>query len=100
MKKNTALLSNLFLSSTLLWGASIVKADDAGVKTPLDVPAYCHMQFPEMRTDTLGWDRPMLDESSGRTVDFYGSCEHDPTGGDEIQTQRRMILRGFHDDGE
>jgi hypothetical protein len=100
MKKTPLLLSNLFLSSTLLWGATVAKAEDPTVKTPLDLPGYCHMQFPEMRADTLGWDRPVLDEGSGRIVDFYGSCEHDPTGADAIQAQRRVMMRGFHGDGE
>jgi hypothetical protein len=100
MRKSTSLFSSLFLSSTLLWGAVTVKADESIVKTPLDLPGYCHMQFPEMRADTLGWDRPLLDETSGNIVDFYGSCAHDPTGADEIRTQRSVMMRGFYGDGE
>jgi hypothetical protein len=100
MKKTTSLISNLFLSSTLFWGVTTVRADEPLVKTPLDLPGYCHMQFPEMRPDTLGWDRPVLDDGSGKLIDFYGSCDHDPTGPDAVKAQRRVMLRGFYGDGE
>jgi hypothetical protein len=96
MKKTTALVANLFLSSTLFWGAATVNADELIVKTPLDLPGYCHMQFPVMRADTLRWERPLLDENSGAVIDFYGSCAHDPTGADEIRAQ----LHGLYDDRE
>jgi hypothetical protein len=100
MKRTKSLVTNLLLSSTLFWGAATVKADEPTVKTPLDLPGYCHMQFPEMRADTLAWDRPLLDEGSGNVIDFYGPCDHDPTGADEIRTQRRVMLQGFYGDGE
>jgi hypothetical protein len=99
MRKTTSLLSGLFVSSALLWGAT-VKAEEAIIKTPLDLPGYCHMQFPEMRSDTLGWERPVLDGSSASIVDFYGSCDHDPTGADAVKAQRRVMLRGFYGDSE
>ena len=98
MKKTTSLISNLFLSSTLLVATG--SADEPIVKTPLDLPGYCHMQFPEMRPDTLGWDHPVLDDGSGKLIDFYGSCDYDPTGADAVKAQRRVMLRGFYGDGE
>src|SRR5918999_201209 len=100
MKKTTSLISNLFLSSTLFYGVATVSADELIVKTPLDLPGYCHMQFPEMRPDTLSWDRPVLDEGSGKIVDFYASSAHDPTGGDAVKAQSRVMMRGFYGDGE
>lgn len=100
MKKTKSLVFNLFLSSTLFWGVATVSADELPVKTPLDLPGYCHMQFPEMRPETLAWDRPLLDDASGNIVDFYGSCDHDPTGVDAVKAQRRTMLRGFYGDGE
>jgi hypothetical protein len=98
--KAASLTSNLVVSSALLWGAATLNADDVIVKTPLDLPGYCHLQFPEMRPETLDWDRPMLDDSSGSVVDFYGSCDHDPMGADALKSQRRVILRGLCGDGE
>jgi len=96
MKKTTSLMSILFLSSLMFWGVPTVEADDPVVKEAANLSSYCHMQFPEMRADTLSWDRPVLDENAGGVIDFYGSCDHDPTGADEIRTQRRLLS----DDGE
>ena len=84
----------------MFWGAETVRADELIVKTPLDLPGYCHMQFPEMRPDTLAWDRPLLDDGFGSVIDFYGSCSHDPLGADAIKAQRRVMLRGIYGHGE
>ena len=100
MKKAISLLSNLFLSSTLFWGVPAAEADELAIKEAANLSFYCHMKFPEMRVDTLSWDRPVLDETAGNVVDFYGPCDHDPTGADEIKVQRRVLLRGFYGDGE
>ena len=97
MKKTTSLLSVLFLSSTLFWGAASVKADELVVKTPLDLSGYCHMKFPPMRQETLSWAQPVLDESAGNIIDFYGPCDHDPTGAAERTRQRRHRFSGDND---
>ena len=99
MKKIISLTSNLILSSTLVLGVTMASADEAIVKTPFDLPGYCHIQFPEMVPDTLNWDRPVLDEN-GAKVDFYGPCDHDPTGADAVKSQRRVMMHGFYGDGE
>jgi hypothetical protein len=90
MRKTTALLSNLVLSSTLFWGAAAVNANDVVVKQAADLSAYCHMKFPPMREDTLSWAQPVLDENAGNIIDFYGPCDHDPTGLEERKRQRRF----------
>jgi hypothetical protein len=97
MRKTTALLSNLVLSSTLFWGAAAVNANDVVVKQAADLSAYCHMKFPPMREDTLSWAQPVLDENAGNIIDFYGPCDHDPTGAAERARQRRNVLRGDND---
>jgi len=54
--------------------------------------SYCHLKFPAIRENTLFWDRPVLkDASSGDIIDYYGSCDHDPLGQDEIESQRREL---------
>lgn len=100
MKKTISLLSNLFLASTLFWGVPTAEADELVIKEGANLSFYCHMQFPEMRAETLSWDRPVLDETAGHVIDFYGPCDYDPTGADAIRTQRRVELRGFYGDGE
>jgi len=93
MKKSVALLSGLVLSSTLFGG--VVMAQDVGstaiVRVPAESGSYCHMKFPALREDTLAWSQPVFDEAAGPIVDFYGSCNHDPLGIDEIRTQRRLM---------
>jgi hypothetical protein len=73
----------------MLWGVASVKADETIVKVPADITSYCHMQFPPIREDTLSWERPVLDSTSGNIIDFYGPCDHDPLGLDEVRSQRR-----------
>jgi hypothetical protein len=89
MKKTISLLSNMFLASTLFWGVPTLGADELVVKEAADPSAYCHMKFPPMREDTLSWPQPVLDGSTGNIIDFYGSCDHNPTGAEEIRIQRR-----------
>ena len=100
MKKSLALLSNLLLSSTLFWGVPAVNADEMISNVPSDATAYCHLKFPAMREDTLSWQQPVLDPEAGNSVDFYGPCDYDPTGADEIRAQRRAILHGDFEDGD
>jgi hypothetical protein len=97
MKKSMTILSSVFLSSTLLWGMATADADELVVRSPLELSGYCHMKFPPMRQETLSWAQPVLDESSGSIIDFYGPCDHDPTGASERNRQRSG---GFEDDGE
>jgi hypothetical protein len=47
-----------------------------------------------MREDTLSWNRPVLkDPSEGDIVDFYGPCDYDPLGKEEIARQKRDVQR-------
>jgi len=50
---------------------------------------YCHLKFPAIREETLNWDRPVLkDSSDGDIIDFFGPCDYDPLGQEEIFLQR------------
>jgi hypothetical protein len=105
MKKSASLVAKLVLSSTLFLGVPLARAEVVGgqestVKVPFSDGSYCHMKFPPMREQTLSWDRPVLDESAGNVVDFYGPCDHDPTGKDQIENQRREILHEKFLDGD
>jgi hypothetical protein len=100
MKKSVSLLCNLLLSSTLFWGVPVVEAQETTSAIPTDTTAYCHLKFPTMREDTLSWQTPILDPLAGNVVDFYGPCDYDPVGLEEIRIQRRVLLRGDFDDGD
>jgi hypothetical protein len=95
MKKTISVLSNLLLSSILLWGAPTVKAAELVVREAASLSLYCHMQVPEIGADTLSWDRRMLDEFTGSGIDFYGPCDHDLNENDEIKIQRQFTLENY-----
>jgi hypothetical protein len=58
------------------------------------------MKFPPILENTLFSVHPLLNESAGNSVDFYGSCDHDRLGADEIKAQRSVLRRGIYEDGE
>ncbi len=90
MKAKTLILTGLILAANLTWGTS-VKADDSISKVPMDSVSYCHMKFPPISDETLFSNHPVLDEAAGNVIDFYGSCDHDPLGADEVEAQRAGI---------
>ena len=59
------------------------------VQTSTEDGSYCHMKFPAVRHSTLYSDNPQLkSRDSGDVVDYYGPCDHSPTGTAEVQSQR------------
>jgi hypothetical protein len=100
MKKTASLLTNLLIASTLFLGVPIAGGQEVVVETLADTSSYCHMKFPPIREDTLSWDRPLLNENAGNSIDFYGPCDHNPVGQEEIRAQRRAIRDGYLADGE
>ena len=92
MKSIQLLLSALLFTGTLGLSAEplLGQVSVQRVLSVVALPAsnYCHMKFPAIRQETLGWDHPVLkDADSGDIIDFYGPCNHDPLGKDEIKTQ-------------
>jgi hypothetical protein len=88
-KSTLYLLATYVLSNCLVWAAEgiILKVPDA-------TGQFCHLKFPAMRVDTLSWNRPVLkDPSEGDIIDFYGPCDYDPLGKEEIQRQKRDVQR-------
>ena len=50
---------------------------------------YCHLKFPAIESSTLDSKTPKLKPaSSGDIVDFYGRCDYDPVGYDEVCRQK------------
>ena len=96
MKRIQLLLSALLFTRISGCSAQTLSAQ----VTPQSVPSatilsradnYCHVKFPAIREETLGWDHPMLkDASSGDLIDFYGPCDHDPLGKEEVQLPKRL----------
>jgi hypothetical protein len=90
MKIATSFLAALLLVGGIGAGSSFAAAEGVISQTVLIPGSYCHLTFPAIREETLDWDRPVLkDASSGDVIDYFGSCDHDPLGQDEIEWQRR-----------
>jgi hypothetical protein len=50
---------------------------------------YCHLRFPAIRPSTLGLDKPQLRPATSKDIiDFYGPCDTDPLGKEQIQSQK------------
>lgn len=84
----------LFLSVLLLIGAVGVSgaafgADGILFKEELGPGSnYCHMKFPPISPATLGEDQPVLQSpATGDMIDFYGPCDENPLGQDQVQSQ-------------
>jgi hypothetical protein len=72
-----------------LWAAQGIIYRSAG---PSD--SYCHLKFPAIRENTLFSIRPVLkDPRDGDIIDFYGPCDHDPLGQQEVMSQRADVVR-------
>lgn len=86
MKLIKLLLLTLLLPAVV--PVSELSAQEAkGIISKVQLPGtnYCHLKFPPIRRDTLYTDRPVLaDPSSGNIIDFYGPCDYDPLGKEQI----------------
>ena len=86
-----------FLVFAIALGTSagpVVAADGVLEKNALPGDTYCQLKFPAIRPSTLASNQPELKSSTtGDVVDFYGSCNYDPLGKDEVARQN---LTTFH----
>ena len=88
MKIATSFLAGLVLMGSV--GVSGAKAADGVLLKQQDVQGtYCHMQFPAIEESTLYTDNPVLKSAdSGDIIDFYGSCDENPLGKNQVISQR------------
>jgi hypothetical protein len=92
-------ITRFFLAASLLVGSSGVTSAFAAapgvISNQVLIPGrYCHLTFPAVREETLAGNHPVLkDPSSGDIIDFYGPCDQDPLGKDEIELQEQQVGR-------
>jgi hypothetical protein len=48
--------------------------------------SYCHQKLPAIRESSLAGDHPVM--SAEEKIDFYGPCNQDPVGKDQLTKQR------------
>jgi len=78
--------------------AALAQAQVKGVKPgviaamPLNKEAtYCHLRFPAIQGRTFGSPKPQLKPATtSDIIDYYGPCDHDPLGKEEIESQTRV----------
>ena len=88
------LVGSLGLNIAHLWGA-----EDVITRVSVPESKYCRLRFPAIREETLSWARPVLkDPSDGDMIDFYGPCDYDPVGKEEVARQKAQLRRDRHDD--
>ncbi len=87
MKVINMLVGIALLGATLGLGAAPAGAAD-GVLFKVEVSdGYCHMQFRAMKEDS--YHSPVFqDADSSDIIDYYGPCDHDPLGRQEMLDQR------------
>ena len=83
-------IATSFLAGSLFIGSlgainGAMAADGILSKDEFTAGSYCHMKFPAIDEETLGDDRPVLTQTD--IIDFYGSCDENPVGEDQVQAQ-------------
>jgi len=88
MNRTKATVSMLLLGGAIAFGGTPAhSAVNVISQTPLSDGAYCHTKFEAVRESTLDSSQPTLKDVDD-IVDFYGPCNHDPLGKEEIQEQK------------
>jgi hypothetical protein len=71
------------------WALESVVSKDVVASTALGGEGnYCHLKFPAIDRRSFGSNNPVLQSAAtGDMVDYYGPCDHDPLGKEEITRQ-------------
>jgi hypothetical protein len=102
MKRVGMTLSLLVLASSLA-GSAIAASAPTTVEIPKGVKPgvigaialdesgnLCHLRFPAIRPSTFDSAKPELkSETTGDIIDYYGVCNHDPLGKEELESQKQ-----------
>jgi hypothetical protein len=93
MKIATSFLAGVLFIGTMGAINSAMAEDGILGKDDITTGNYCHEKFPAIVPSTLGDDQPVLkDSSTGDMIDFYGPCNEDPKGKDQVEEQKLIEL--------
>ena len=98
MKTTSSIAAVLVLAGAM--SASVASAAGTAGVISRDVftdGSYCHLKFETIREDTLALSQPVLKDADD-VVDFYGPCNHDPLGKEEIQSQKIEMQHRYEND--
>ena len=90
MKNTKAFLAGLlFLGNFVASGKTLAGDDGVISRDELTPGNYCHLKFPAIDPRRLASDNPVLtDPAAGDIIDFYGRCDENPLGQDQLHWQR------------
>ena len=94
MKIATSFLAALLFTGALGSINTAMGADGVISKDELATDSYCHQKFHAMRAQSLDTDNPVIN-NSGAVIDFYGPCNENPVGEDQIQAQKLEAQHRF-----
>jgi hypothetical protein len=94
MNNIKSLMSVVFLTGALGLSAVSAGAENVISQDVLTDGSYCHTKFESIREETLASSQPVLKDTDD-IVDFYGACNHDPLGKEEIQSQKIEMQHRF-----
>ena len=97
MKNIKSLISLVFLTGALGLSTVSVGAENVISKDVLGDGSYCHTKFESIREDTLASSQPILKDTDD-IIDFYGPCNHDPLGKEEILSQKIEMQHRFENE--
>src|SRR5262245_16156110 len=99
MKRIGLTFAALTFAGVIAGSTAAMAADGVLLKEEAGDSGYCHLRFPAIRENTLFSRHPQLKSAdSGDIIDYYGSCDHDPVGKDEVNNQINDPVRGMRGD--
>ncbi len=88
MKSLKTLVGVALIGSALGFSTAPAMAVD-GVLFKVEVSSgYCHMKYRALEEDSLTVRPELQDASTTDIIDFYGPCDHDLLGAEEVIDQR------------
>jgi hypothetical protein len=99
MKIATSFLAALLFTGTLGALNNAIAQDGILSKDQFTAGSYCHEKFPAMTERSLDTDNPVLN-NSGDIIDFYGPCDENPVGKDQVQEQKLEAQHRWDNDYE
>ena len=96
MKIATSILAAVLFTGTLGAFHNVIAEDGILSKDSLTSDPYCHEKFPAIEPSTLDDSQPVLENpNTGEVIDFYGSCDENPVGKDQVQEQKLEAQHRF-----
>ncbi len=96
MKITTLFFAALLSVASVAVSSASENRDGVISKAEVIPGSYCNLKFPAIDENTLSSDHPALKSpTSGDIIDFYGPCDENPTGQDQVESQKQDLDRSW-----